>query len=50
MKKFLLAALLTALPFVSYAQVEDGIYVIPELNAYTVILTNNNVVRGYLFS
>jgi len=50
MKKFLLAALLTALPYISYAQVEDGIYVIPELNAYTVILTNNNVVRGYLFS
>lgn len=50
MKKFLLAALLTTLPHLSSAQVEDGIYVIPELDAYSVILTNNNVVRGYLFS
>jgi hypothetical protein len=50
MKKFLLAVLLTALPHLSHAQVEDGIYVIPELDAYSVILTNNNVVRGYLFS
>jgi len=50
MKKFLLAALLTALPHISSAQVEDGIYVIPELDAYSVILTNNNVIRGYLFS
>ena len=50
MKKFLLAALLTTLPHISSAQVEDGIYVIPELDAYSVILTNNNVVRGYLFS
>jgi hypothetical protein len=50
MKKFLLATLLTTLPHLSSAQVEDGIYVIPELDAYSVILTNNNVVRGYLFS
>ena len=50
MKKFLLVALITALPHLSNAQVEDGIYVIPELDAYSVILTNNNVVRGYTFS
>ena len=49
MKKLLLTALLTALPHISNAQVEDGIYVIPEFNAYSVILTNNNVVKGYLF-
>ena len=50
MKRYLLAALLTTLPHLSHAQVEDGIYVIPELDAYSVILTNNNVVRGYVFS
>lgn len=50
MKKFLFAALITVLPHLSNAQVEDGIYVIPELDAYSVILTNNNVVRGYVFS
>ena len=50
MKKFILAVLLAALPHLSNAQVEDGIYVIPEINAYSVVLTNNNVVRGYLFS
>jgi hypothetical protein len=50
MKKFLLAVFITVLPNLSNAQVEDGIYVIPELDAYSVILTNNNVVRGYLFS
>jgi len=33
MKKLLLTALLTALPHISNAQVEDGIYVIPEFNA-----------------
>ena len=50
MKRYLLAALLITLPHLSNAQVEDGIYVIPELDAYSVILTNNNVVRGYVFS
>lgn len=50
MKKLLLAALLTTLPHLSSAQVEDGIYVIPKFDAYGVILTNNNVVRGYTFS
>lgn len=49
MKKLILATLLTVLCHVSNAQVEDGIYVIPEINAYSVILTNNNVVRGYIF-
>ena len=50
MKKFLLAALLTTLPHLSHAQVEDGIYVVPEIDSYGVILTNNKVIRGYLFN
>lgn len=50
MKKFLLAVLLTTLPHLSHAQVEDGIYVVPEIDGYGVFLTNNNVVRGFLFS
>ena len=50
MKKFLLAALLAILPHLSNAQVEDGIYVLPEINAYSVVLSNNNLVRGYLFN
>lgn len=50
MKRFLLAALLAVLPHLSNAQVEDGIYVIPEVDAYSVVLSNNNVVRGYIFN
>ena len=50
MKKIILATLITFSCRFTHAQVDDGIYVIPELDAYAVVLTNSDVVQGYVFS
>jgi len=50
MKKIVLAALITFSAQLAYAKVDDGIYVIPELDAYVVALSNGDIVQGYLFS
>jgi len=52
MKKpwFYVAVSFFLFPSSTYSQVEDGIYVIPNLDAYLVILSNNDIVKSYLFS
>ena len=50
MKKTLLAALIALATTVSQAQVGDGIYVLPESNAYALKLSYGDLVRFYAFS
>lgn len=50
MRKILLATLLALLPHISHAQVDDGIYVIPEINAYAVSLSYGDLVKIYVFN
>ena len=50
MKKIILGALLVCFFRFAYAQLDDGIYVIPEFDAYAVVLSNGDIVQGYLFS
>ena len=50
MKKIVLAALMTFYAQFAHAELADGIYVIPEVDAYAVVLSNGDIVRGYIFS
>ena len=34
----------------AHAELADGIYVIPEVDAYAVVLSNGDIVQGYIFS
>jgi hypothetical protein len=49
MKKFLLSAILVFFVQSAHAQLDDGIYVIPEFDSYAVVLSNGDIVQGYLF-
>lgn len=48
MKRFLLSALLVLSVQSVHAQLDDGIYVIPEFDSYAVVLSNRVIVHGYL--
>jgi len=50
MKKIVLAALMTFYAQFAHAELADGIYVIPEVDAYAVVLSNGDIVQGYIFS
>ena len=50
MKNLLLVLLLSTTVQLSQAQVADGIYVIPEFDAYSAVISNGDVVKGYFFT
>jgi hypothetical protein len=49
LKKFLLPLILSCIFQTSHARVDDGIYVIPDINAYALILSQGNLAKFYIF-
>jgi len=50
MKNLFLVLLLSTTVQLSHAQVADGIYVVPGANVYSAVISNGDIIKGYLFS